>query len=598
MADTDYDIKIGALPDLASINKAGEQIRAALNKHIMGSLASIGVGGSTIKGFLQDASHAKTGLEVFSAYRHVQTELKEITKDINRMNRVLGLDGTKDTMVLTALRDSVNTAVNVTRRVAVNEPINKELAIRRAAQKEAELAANPGIKTSTSPIPGLFRGGDVSQAIYRNIYGKRLNESERTQAIVDATAAFGATSATPDKIASAIYKNVYSRDMTEDERERTKADALAVWKDNTKAIKALTKATTIVGTEVIRTAAAVIPTYWQEHVSRSYWGSREAQVARTGAIAKGAGGVVGAAIGGAIGSVVPGVGTVIGAGIGGALGESVGGLYGQYQSKQLEAVKRTIGQVNQRYRMAGMYGSQMSVGYAQSVADTDMASAGDVEKMVHNSATLGARMMFGQVGENEMMMYSLMPNYFAAAMNGASAEELAEIFKSDLDRLPPMLRTWAAESVGGGSLGMMAYANSPMFDIVQGNASTVRTYDEVQMRAGKGYAVASANRAFTNRAEEFEAFREDLGKSAKRGDPNEFVATGDEYESALLHNDMYEKAVRQYNDLTKNSRFVAHQVINIVLPDGSIAASEENDIIQEMDRGGYTPTYTTLVGGF
>ena len=65
--NADIELTVGAIADVASITKAGEQIRAMLNKYVMESMGAIGVRGTTISGFLSQAANARTGLEVYSA---------------------------------------------------------------------------------------------------------------------------------------------------------------------------------------------------------------------------------------------------------------------------------------------------------------------------------------------------------------------------------------------------------------------------------------------------------------------------------------------------------------------------------------------------
>lgn len=574
--NADVLIQVGALPDVASAKEAGRKIREIIEAEVSKFAGSTLKGQKGIKGVISAISglSGTTGVDTYYKAAESRYALRNVSRkgltatqraELREMDRELGI------------------IENVARRSSINEPINRTFAETRLRSK-----IDTSLQTLNKGLTPNF--AEVYRAAERSGDTKKLAALDRQIAIK--TKAAGVVLSNPEDVtneqfgAAAATKKVVSE-----------------LKSNTKALTGLTKVASIVGTEFIRTATAVIPTYWEQHVARSYWGTREAEVARVGAVAKGAGGAVGALIGGAIGSVVPGIGTVIGAGIGGALGESVGGLYGTYQSKQLEATKKTINQVNQRYRMAGIYGDQYSVGYASAVQDTDMASAGDVEKMVHNSATLGARMMFGQVGENEMLMYSLMPRYFAAAMNGASAEELAQIFKEDLDKLPPMFRVWAAENVGGGSLGMMAYSNSPMFSGVQGGAAKFREYDTEQMQLGAGFAVQTATRAIENRREEQKAFRTDLERNMRSPRAGTWMPTGTEEERVFYRRAPMMRAQAVIDEYTGKSdnRMVPDmssaigaksilQTINIVLPDGTLVEQYENEIKKDFMESGYTST--------
>ena len=606
MAETDFLLTAGVSPDIESAKKAGAALRAEIEKAM-----------SFLPGAVRDAVLPYTSkLGTARSGQAIYTTVSNLRSGIKRgVAAHMALDDFTEEQqdVVREFDEFIRRRQNILRRAYLNDPTNKVLAARRKALNRPYTTTSQPDK---DPLTGIFWGESdaTSQAIYRNVYGKSFTEAERAQARAGAIAAFSNSSANPHTISAAIYRNIYGKEMTPDERARAREDAQAVWavKDNTKAIKNLTKVASIVGTEVVRTAAAVIPTYWQEHVDRSFWGSEQAHVARVGAIAKGAGGVAGSLIGAAIGGALTGGlgGQFVGAGIGGSIGETAGGLYGNYREKQLEAVKKSISQVNTRYRSFGIYGGQASVGYASSVEDTGMATAGDVGKMVHNSATLGARMMFGQVGESEMLMYSLMPGYFAAAMSGASDAELAEAYKNDIERLPPQLRVWAAENVGGGSLGMLAYTQSPMWEGVQAKVPEVRAYDTATMLAGKGYATETATRAFINRTKEFNEFGEDLYKSYKKPKEGIFSRDGNAYELALVSKYDKEAKAREaevngaffgvngkeflLNLGNQNSKPVT--IVNNIVVDGEVVQTEENIISQEMMRGDYAPTLTSILG--
>ena len=630
MAETDFLLTAGVSPDIESAKKAGAALRAEIEKAM-----------SFLPGAVRDAVLPYTSkLGTARSGQAIYTTVSNLRSGIKRgVAAHMALDDFTEEQqdVVREFDEFIRRRQNILRRAYLNDPTNKVLAARRKALNRPYTTTSQPDK---DPLTGIFWGESdaTSQAIYRNVYGKSFTEAERAQARAGAIAAFSNSSANPHTISAAIYRNIYGKEMTPDERARAREDAQAVWavKDNTKAIKNLTKVASIVGTEVVRTAAAVIPTYWQEHVDRSFWGSEQAHVARVGAIAKGAGGVAGSLIGAAIGGALTGGlgGQFVGAGIGGSIGETAGGLYGNYREKQLEAVKKSISQVNTRYRSFGIYGGQASVGYASSVEDTGMATAGDVGKMVHNSATLGARMMFGQVGESEMLMYSLMPGYFAAAMSGASSEKLAEAFAADLDKLPPQLRVWAAESVGGGSLGMMAFANSPTFDYVQRNAGRLRGIDAGIMQAGAGFHIQSGVRGVLDRELEEGAVYGDVADLMRKQRAGVYMATGSSAELAiggyapeddaslsmfglptkmrtlrkLFVNDQfatpsyYRTAARMASsentdDFVEGRTTIARtrervlQTINVNI-DGETIKTQENTITEDELNGGYSLSYT------
>ena len=505
----------------------------------------------------------------------------------------LGSMSSADMAVFNAVSDTIGVAVNTARRTSVYAPINKKISDKKAKAKAVAAAALSDEKIAASELE-RWEAKQAADSLQRDKLVQSLNGW-----------GIGSNTYIDYNRRAEIAEAFQAADDEEKQRQQQEKDAL---KENTKALKTLTVIASGVVASGLRTMAAVIPTYWQEHVSRSFWGSKEAEVARTGAIAKGAGEAGGALIGGIIGGIIGGPGgALVGAGIGGNALGTVGGLYGTYKEKELQAIKRTVSQVNERYRSFGIYKGQASVGYASSIEETGMASAGDVNNMVHNSATLGARMMFGQVGENEMLMYSLMPGYFAAAMSGATDSELAEAYKADVEKLPPQLRVWAAENVGGGSLGMLAYTQSPMWDVVQGRAGEFRAYDTAQMLAGKGYAVQTGWRSVINRQKEWGSFKEDLSRSMLNPELGLWQSEDPYYENAVRSTYDREMAAKEAEEkfgvngremllnLDRPQGTKVLQTINVVV-DGEVVHQEENEITDEMMRGGYAPTLTSILG--
>ena len=293
--------------------------------------------------------------------------------------------------------------------------------------------------------------------------------------------------------------------------------------ENTKQLKELNKTlkpiggaiTSIVGSMAmggVRTATQLFPSMWGENVTRNLVASERAFAERQKIGSNAVGSIAGSLVGGVIGGVVAGpAGALIGASIGSSTGGAIGGLYGEAKSTQLESHLKSIQQTAQVYRARSLYGGKFSPTYAAAVEETGLASAGDMEHMASSAETLPFRMMFGQVGENEMLMYSLMPNYWAAMMNGASQAELMEAYRGDLDSLPPMMRTAVGSMVGGGSMGAVAYAMNPYFDVTQRMAGFDSAVDEYMYRyGGRVYQSESARRGGINAGMKYESFRKDI----------------------------------------------------------------------------------------
>lgn len=520
--NADFVLEAAVLPDLSSAKKAGAALRAEIEKALAGLPADIreaAVGSK--RSYLSGLSGATSGQALYTNLSNIRAGIKRgvIARSALDSMTIEQEDAVR------AVDELIKQRTNLARRVYVNEPVNKRLAQKRLATKVEEAT-----KTLGAGLPSDFvdkymaaqESGDTKTLA-------KLSRQYKAKALAARTVLQNPALATDAKYGAAMSV-VEVQDEIKN-RERQQQDAV---KDNTKALKTLSVIATNVVATGLKTFAAALPTYWHESVTRSTFGRMAAEAERRKIYGKGIGTGAGNIAGGIIGGLIGGpAGAMIGASVLGNVGGTIGSLSGKYGEERLQSVQKTIAQINERYRTQGIYGGQMSVGYAAAVQETGMASAGDVEKMVHNSATLGARMMFGQVGENEMLMYSLMPGYFAAAMNGASDAELASAFAADLNRLPPQLRVWAAEGVGGGSLGMMAYSNSPTFSYVQGNAGKLRSIDSAIMAAGAGFHVQSGVRGVLDRVIEEGDVYGDVADLIRRPREGLYLPTGAAAELAV-----------------------------------------------------------------
>lgn len=292
----------------------------------------------------------------------------------------------------------------------------------------------------------------------------------------------------------------YSKQLDENTRELRKLAVTQVASST-----AITAATAAIGA-----ASVILPSMWGQHVTRNTFDAKTAFNERVTAGGRIGGNVIGGGLGGILGAFLGGpAGAMIGTNLGSTVGGAVGALFGESSQKSWEAHQRTIRDMQARIRANNMYRGAYSTSFGGMVQEMGMASAGDIESMVGNSQTLAARMMFGQVGENEMLMYSLMPNYFAAAMNGASDAELAAAYSQDLNALPPMFRLWAGSAVGGGSAGMAAFAQDAYFGDVLKNAKFAHAVDNAMVGYSGGWQAASVTRGRMNAGYTISAAMED-----------------------------------------------------------------------------------------
>ena len=281
----------------------------------------------------------------------------------------------------------------------------------------------------------------------------------------------------------------YSKQLDENTKELRKLAVTQVASST-----AITAATAAIGA-----ASVILPSMWGQHVTRNVFDAKTAYLGRITSAGKMGGGVIGGGLGGILGAVLGGpAGALIGTNLGSTVGGAIGGLFGEKQESTWKAHQRTISDMQARIRANNMYRGAYSTSFGGMVQEMGIASAGDMENMVGNSQTLGARMMFGQVGENEMLLYSLMPNYFAAAMAGASDAELAAAYAQDLKALPPMMRLWAGSAVGGGSAGMAAFAQDSFFGSVLSNAKYAHMIDNAMIGYSGGWQAGSVERGVMN----------------------------------------------------------------------------------------------------
>lgn len=511
----DIVLNSGVLPDIASAKKAGKQLREAMEQELTKVTARK-------PGVYSGVNFAALGLAKTSGFETYR-QLAEIERAMYFTN-TSKLDDFEKIRHREAL-DGIRIAKNVAKRLTVNDPINEQLAAKRL-QKKYDNAVD------------VISGGLSSDFVDRYMSAKDAGDTATLAALKKEYRKQSRAARTilqnPELGEDSTYEMALSVLGIQDEiknREKQQEDAV---KENTKAIKTLSVIATNVVATGFKTFAEALPTYWHEAVTRSTFGHLSAEAKRAEIYGGGAGSAIGNVLGGIVGGLIGGpIGAQIGSSVLSSVGSTIGSLSGKFKGERLESVQRSIAQINDRYRAQGIYGGQLSVGYAAAVQETGMASSGDVEKMVHNSATLGARMMFGQVGDNEMLMYSLMPGYFAAAMAGKTGAELAEAFAADLNRLPPQLRVHVAESVGGGSLGMMAYAASPTFGYVQGNAGKLASIDTAIMRAGAGYHVQGGVRGVLDRMTEEGTIYGDVSFGLNNSQEGVFLPTGSSAELAL-----------------------------------------------------------------
>lgn len=500
MANYDERIVLGAMADVASAKKTGEEIgRAAGDAATSAFLASFnsvynkiptskrgaGKGGyyidpsdrRQISHFVKAATEEPAGSTAKTA------AMKNVLNILSEFRRKAPISAATQLILDTAVAQGKE-AINVNTRLGRQET-NQQI---KMAQKLETLEMNREIKRVGS-FSALVEALDAKQSEIElnNQYGTRTDKVSGLKG--------------QRKILKALLNDRY-KGLRDDEQTDKWGRQLD---ENTKEMRklALTQvaaSTAITGaTAAIGMASTILPSMWGQHVTRNVFDAKTAYIGRITSGGKMGGTVVGGALGGAVGAYFGGpAGALIGTNIGSTVGGAIGGLFGEKKESTWKAHQKTISDMQARIRMNNMYRGAYSTSFGNMIQEMGMASAGDMESMVGNSQTLAARMMFGQVGENEMLMYSLMPNYFAAAMNGASDAELAQAYAQDLNALPPMFRLWAGSAVGGGSTGMAAFAQDPFFASVMKNAGYAHAIDNALIGYSGGWQAGSVERGVMN----------------------------------------------------------------------------------------------------
>ena len=598
----DILLNIGGIVDIASINKVGQQIRSYLEQYLSKSFESIG-----LKNFAAGSRAAlvgaSSGIEVYSALRHITEE----TKEAQRMFKKMGFFAdSNERKTLTSILDALRVAVNVANRQGINNPINQAIATSRAETRQIGKVQGVGYTdwNRRHEIIQAFKDDEARKSAFgdtvRNLFSG-MSKDERKRLINDATSAF----AIPEKektlaVARSIafgntVRNLYSG-MSGQDRARMIADAkatfgvsseeqiaaeeLAVWEEKrrreeldraklvqqgtrwdvkggffgstdynrrhqiTEAFKEddkrqreaekqrqreereaearrLNRSRYIrsvglyAAREVAEYGAFALESRWGESVTRNVYDSRRAETERFKEAGKAAGGVIGAVVGGAIGSIIPIVGTTVGAAVGASIGNKLGELSGTYRKTMLESDIKSANQMSQRLMTKSLYGQAYNTFFAQQLTDAGITNGESaMGSLASRAMGMRGRMMLGQVGEEEMLYMSMMPNYYQALMNGVTGPELARIYSSDLNNIgDSSLRYVVGSSIGGQDAYTMA--NNPYFNRNYSSfVSAASQTERVASRYEYGYAMTRADVARRNLGK----ITKELTNTAMRGD--------------------------------------------------------------------------------
>lgn len=282
---------------------------------------------------------------------------------------------------------------------------------------------------------------------------------------------------------------------------------------------------------------AAARTQWLKDTSTP-WMTRRAERQRMAAgigkdVQKGGaylGGATGAAIGTAI---LPGVGTVVGALGGAVVGSLPGGItrrVAEHYSNEREIANQWQDRVVAMKKYRDLYGSGAEYNYAQLIENMGYASVDSVMGLTKAADMLPGAMMFGAVGEDQMMALSYMPNYWRAMMSGASTSELFEAYAYDINALPKQVRQYITSLLPGVNEELRAFAQSgEMFGVASNLSPRMRYYDRVQEEHSPGWIRGKTYSATQNAAWANKDFVEE---TANANSPNYF-RTEAEWKAAM-----------------------------------------------------------------
>lgn len=214
-----------------------------------------------------------------------------------------------------------------------------------------------------------------------------------------------------------------------------------------------------VASDIFHTAGDMLESYWGESITRNAYASRQAYLGRWTKGEK----VIGSIIGGVLGGLVGGA---AGAGVGYGAGGELLSLFGKYNETKYKADIKSSSDMLGRIRNQALWGSSYNTYFAKALTDIGIANGESaMSGLADKSMSFRGRMMLGQVGEQEMLYMSMMPNYYAALMAGITGPSLLNIYKRDLDAIgDPSMRYLVGQSIGNTEA--FAAARSPYFNSI------------------------------------------------------------------------------------------------------------------------------------
>ena len=298
----------------------------------------------------------------------------------------------------------------------------------------------------------------------------------------------------------------------------------------------------------------LIETYGNEKIQRNSYFSEKAHRERLKKYAQGAGAVVGGAIGGVVGGVVgahaAGIGAVPGAiggvAAGGWIGSRVTGMYPEWYKKEYESDIKSSTEIAAMARNHSLYGYSYNTFFEHGLTEQGIANgAAAMGGLADRSMNMRARMMLGQVSEEEMLYMSMMPNYYAALMGGVTGPELLNIYHRDLQSIgDPSMKYLVGHAIGNTEA--FAAANSRYFSsFYNQNYAASSVYKRNTDALESSFMTARGNMAIETLGLE----NKEIQDTYKRGNPMITVVVnidGEEIKRASGQDEVYMNDLQLY----------------------------------------------------
>lgn len=303
--------------------------------------------------------------------------------------------------------------------------------------------------------------------------------------------------------------------------------------------------------DIFHGGVSMLESYWGESITRNAYASRQAYLSRVTTAGKVGGSIIGGIIGGIVGGPV-------GAGIGYGAGGELGQLPGKYSETKYKADIKSSSDMMGRIRNKALWGNEYNTYFAKALTDVGIANGESaMGGLADKSMSFRARMMLGQVGEQEMLYMSMVPNFYAALMAGVTGPELLNIYKRDLDAIgDPSMRYLIGQSVGNSEA--FAAARNPYFGDMYG---TLVGKTGVYEGAASGLQYGFYRGRVTAADETLDRDIKEIFYSARRGDKT--IYQGE------LENKSWQKFIDAASSLSKLGGLTGNVLNVIVQLDGA-----------------------------